>query len=159
MKHVLTFTSGLTALLMVLPAGAQQHDPAFRAAYDAWPAGRYPDAIARLDAILNAAPPDRTVAAIALLTGELYRVTEVDVDGTAPRWSGDGRYVAFATPSGRATAAVRRPPDDPARERVTVTEAEARLEGESEGWVVRVKAENRQGLVSWDWARERIGDW
>ena len=74
------------------------------AAYDsaavAWHAGRYPDALAGLDALLGGADAARVLEPAALLTGELYHTSEIAPDGRAPRWSRDGRWAAFETSSG-----------------------------------------------------------
>jgi hypothetical protein len=80
-------------------------DPALRARYDsayhAWDAGRYPEALERLQRLLQAPGADAFLEPIALLTGELYHAVELTTDGRAPRWSGDGRFAAYETGAGQ----------------------------------------------------------
>jgi len=84
-------------------AEAQQAGKAaFDSAYYAWDAGAYPDALLRLRRLLESAAGDAYVEAIALLTGEVYRSAELTANGASPRWSLDGRVVAFETGTGAA---------------------------------------------------------
>ncbi len=88
------------ALLLVLPqrAAAQQSIQAqFDSAYYAWDAGRYVEALEGLERLLSDPGGDELLERIALLTGELYHVTEIALDGRAVRWSPDGRYAAYET--------------------------------------------------------------
>ena len=82
-------------------------DPGIRARYDsafyAWDAGRYPEALERLQRILSSPDGEQLLEPIALLTGELYHTVEITRDGRAPRWSGDGKHVAYETGSGDAS--------------------------------------------------------
>jgi Peptidase family M28/WD40-like Beta Propeller Repeat len=93
------------ALLLAAPVGTRAQQPlraAFDSAYLDWDAGRYPDALAGLRRILSAPGGDAMIEPIALLTGELYTSTEITTDGAAPRWSLDGRLIAYETGSGGA---------------------------------------------------------
>ncbi|HVJ99608.1 MAG TPA: hypothetical protein VM365_02045, partial [Gemmatimonadales bacterium] len=67
-------------LLLALPGALVAQMPA-RVALDsaryAWEAGRYPEALQRLERILTGPARDSMLASIALLTGELYRTREL----------------------------------------------------------------------------------
>ena len=101
--------------LMAQDRGQQQYN----AAYDAWDAGRYPEALKGFQQLLGTPDGERFVEPIALLTGELYRSIEVVppnrlvVDSSAavngPHWSPDGRHFAFeSTAAGRRTIRIYR---------------------------------------------------
>ena len=101
--------------LMAQDRGQQQYN----AAYDAWDAGRYPEALKGFQQLLGTPDGERFVEPIALLTGELYRSIEVVppnrlvVDSSAavngPQWSPDGRHFAFeSTAAGRRTIRIYR---------------------------------------------------
>ena len=68
---------------------------AFDSAAYAWEAGRYPEALERLQRLLAGPARDTLLEPIALLTGELYRTRELAPDGTNPRWSPDGSRVLY----------------------------------------------------------------
>jgi hypothetical protein len=70
---------------------------ALTTAHAAWAEGDYIAALNRYIAILNAPGGDAHLAEIALQTGELYRSTELTPDGRNPRFSRDGRFLAFET--------------------------------------------------------------
>ena len=72
-------------------------DAAFDSASLAWEAGRYPEALSRLERLLTGPDRDALRRPIALLTGEYYRTTELAPDGRDLRWSADGRRLAFLT--------------------------------------------------------------
>jgi hypothetical protein len=63
----------------------------FDSARFAWGDGRYLDALTQLDRVLGVAESAALLDSVALLTGELYRTTEVHPDGRNVRWSADGR--------------------------------------------------------------------
>ncbi len=72
----------------------------FDAAYYAWQAGNYPEALRRLDALLDTPGYEPFLDSAALLTGELYVTQDVAPDGYALRWSADSRTAGFATGTG-----------------------------------------------------------
>ena len=85
-------------LLLPLPGALRAQVPA-RVAFDsakyAWEAGRYPEALQRLERILTGPARDSLLAPVALLTGELYRTREVAPDASDPRWSPTGTLLAY----------------------------------------------------------------
>jgi len=66
----------------------------------AWDAGDYVDALETLETLLRSPDAAAVQDDIALLTGELYRVTEVASDGRGVRWGPRGAYAAFETGAG-----------------------------------------------------------
>lgn len=72
----------------------------FQEARLAWDAGDYVVALEELEDLLREPGADRLRDEIALLTGELYRVREITDDGSAVRWSPDGRFAAYETGAG-----------------------------------------------------------
>ena len=95
------FRSGWTVVALALAPPALSAQDAARVAYDsaslAWDAGRYPEALARLERLLTGPSRDTLRRPIALLTGEYYRTTELALDGQDLVWSRDGRRLAFGT--------------------------------------------------------------
>ena len=86
----------------------------------AWDAGDYPEALRHYLTVLNGPDGAANLEEIALLTGELYRVTEVGADGSAVHISPDARLGAFQSvedgeivtqvvdlASGRVTASIQ----------------------------------------------------
>ena len=64
-------------------------------AAEAWDAGRYPDALTEMLALLAGPAAADYHARIALLTGELFPSLELTTDGRNPRLSSGGRYAAY----------------------------------------------------------------
>lgn len=91
----------------------------FDSAYQAWDAGDYLVALGQLDRLLTGTGAEAFLADVAVLTGERYRTVEVAPDGTAPRWSPDGRHAAYEVPGAGATG------DEPARTVVVAVEGGA----------------------------------
>ena len=98
------------ALILLLPAAvrtlaAQEPVPApLQAAFDSsaldWAAGRYPDALDRLERLLSAPGGGVLLEQTALLTGELYQTDSLAPDGRELRWSADGRYAMWTSGTG-----------------------------------------------------------
>ncbi|MEO8681564.1 MAG: M28 family peptidase, partial [Vicinamibacterales bacterium] len=87
-----------TGLLVGTLAPTHAAAPAARAAADeAWDRGDYPAAVKAYIEILSGPESDAHFEAIALRTGELYRTRELTADGRAPRFSPDGRFIAYET--------------------------------------------------------------
>jgi len=70
-------------------------DPRLQGANVAWDRGDYPTALATYLALLNESNSDGLIEPIALQTGELFRTIELTADGGTPRFSPDGRYLAY----------------------------------------------------------------
>jgi len=87
-----------------LPANPPLLDDRFERACQSWDGGDYLAALRGFDALLRGPDADRWFERIALITGELYEVTELAPDGGSLRFSPSGRYAAFET--GTRTAAV-----------------------------------------------------
>jgi hypothetical protein len=94
----------LTALLVLFalaPAQAQEPPQArFERARADWDAGRFVEALERLENLLVEGQGGDLQDQIALLTGELFTVTELANDGQAVRWSPDARYAAYESGAG-----------------------------------------------------------
>jgi hypothetical protein len=58
-------------------------------------AGRYPEALERLERLLRGPARDALLPRIALLTGELFTTRELAPDAAEPRWSAEGRQLAY----------------------------------------------------------------
>lgn len=80
----------------------------------AWDRGDYPRALTEYLALLDGAPAEDVVEAIALQTGELFKTTELTTDGGAPRFSPDGRYLSYEAGRGLARRTVLASADAPA---------------------------------------------
>src|SRR3954452_1660221 len=91
----------ILTLALLAPAPTLLAQDAGRVAFDsaslAWDAGRYPEALARLERLLTGPSRDTLRRPIALLTGEYYRTTELALDGQDLVWSREGRRLAFGT--------------------------------------------------------------
>ena len=113
--------TGVACLAATLPtlAAAQQvtagsRGPAASAerweqARFAWEGGDYVRALTALSAVLRAPDAATFRERIALLTGENWHTSLVAENARAPRWSPDGRYIAFerGTGASRVTQIVR----------------------------------------------------
>jgi hypothetical protein len=98
-------SSRLGFLLFFLLSGASlgaQTTPQdrFAAARLAWDEGAYLEALRGLESLLLDPDAASLQDGIALLTGELYRVSEISPDGAAVRWSSDGRFAAYESGAG-----------------------------------------------------------
>ncbi|MFC1724552.1 M20/M25/M40 family metallo-hydrolase [candidate division KSB1 bacterium] len=74
-----------------------QIDEDWEKALDAWDKGEYIDALKDFKGILTGTKSDLYFKDIALITGELFKVTEISKDGTSPNFSPGGRYVTYET--------------------------------------------------------------
>lgn len=94
------FFSGLPALAQSQSAmheelHSQAPETIYRNALDDWHDGHYPQALHAFRHLLEGDGAERWFEPIALKTGELYRVSQVSEDGTAIRFSADGRYAIY----------------------------------------------------------------
>ncbi len=93
----------LLALLALLPAAlpAQRSLTSdYESAALAWDRGDYVDAIEAFQRLLRGADGGRYLEPIALLTGELFHVSELTPDGRDPRLSADGRVALYESGTG-----------------------------------------------------------
>ena len=86
------FASAIHAVT-VAPAPAR----AFDAANDAWERGDYIAALNGYIQLLNMPAGETFLEPIALTTGELFHTRELTIDGRAPRFSPDGRFIVYET--------------------------------------------------------------
>ena len=86
---------GAVALTVWVGSGEGRTNPRLVEADIAWDRGDYPRALNLYLALLDAAPAEDVVQAIALQTGELFKTIELTADGGAPRFSPDGRYISY----------------------------------------------------------------
>jgi len=87
--------TALWTLLWGAPARAQRVSGQLEEAYYAWDQGDYAIALEAYLAVLNGIDGDRLKDEIALLTGELFEVTELAADGSDVRVGPDGRYGTY----------------------------------------------------------------
>jgi Tol biopolymer transport system component len=90
------------ALFSLVPASRRQEvTPAdLRAAHEAWYDGQHVTALREYIRILNSDAGATCLEQVALQTGELFRTEEITADGRAPRFSPDGKLIAYETGSG-----------------------------------------------------------
>ena len=95
--------AGVVMLALVTTVtGQQAPKPDFDAATLAWDRGDYVAALTAYKALLAEPGGEKWLEPIALQTGELYQTREITTDGANPRFSPDGRFVAYETGSGTA---------------------------------------------------------
>lgn len=92
--------AALAAAALWASAAGSAADPALVDADLAWERGDYVTALTRYLALLDSPDAQRVLEPIALQTGELFHTTELTTDGTAPRFSPDGRYLAYEAGTG-----------------------------------------------------------
>lgn len=98
----------LTILVFLFaPASAVSQQPTpleqLQEARYTWNAGHYAEALTALGRLLTGPAAEALREPIALLTGELFRVTEITEDGQAVRWSPNGTYAVYETGTGMET--------------------------------------------------------
>lgn len=87
----------LLLVLFLLPvlSKAQSTNEIYLNALDDWHDGHYPDALEAFKTILSGSDADTYFEGIALKTGELYKVTELSIDGTNVRFDASGKYAIY----------------------------------------------------------------
>ena len=85
----------LSVLLIPAIATAQNANDLYLHALDDWHDGHYPDALEAFQQILGGSEAEGYFEKIALQTGELYKVTELSVDGTNIRFDASGKYAIY----------------------------------------------------------------
>jgi len=96
------WAGGLFAAVITTVSGQQAPKPDFDTATLAWDRGDYVTALAGYRGLLSAPGGERWLEPIALQTGELFETREVTTDGANPKFSPDGRFVAYETGAGAA---------------------------------------------------------
>ena len=94
--------SVLILLIVTAPHALAQErlDGMYDEAYIAWDEGHYLHSLVLMTEILRAPDGDRFLERIALLTGELYHVTELSPDGQNIGISPDGSFASFEVREG-----------------------------------------------------------
>src|SRR5687768_5336997 len=88
----------LVAVSLVTQAAVRgASSPALAAAHEAWDRGDYAVALKAYISIVDKPEGGAALEEIAIKTGELYRTRELTADGRAPRFSPDGRFLAYET--------------------------------------------------------------
>jgi Tol biopolymer transport system component len=88
-------------LFTFVPVHAQESRQArYEMAREAWDKGQFVEALEVLEGLLLSGPSAELQDRIALLTGELFSVSELDTDGLRVRWSPDSRFAAYESGSG-----------------------------------------------------------
>ncbi|HCP99608.1 MAG TPA: hypothetical protein DIT99_02420, partial [Candidatus Latescibacteria bacterium] len=94
-------STGLVLMLMLILSGnakgQENGQERYAAAFDLWDAGNYPESLEYMLELLKSGDADKWLKPIALLTGEMYKVEEVAVDGRNIQWSPTGKYFTFDT--------------------------------------------------------------
>jgi len=83
-------------------SGQQAPKPDVETASLAWERGDYVAALTAYRTLLTAPDGEKWVEPVALQTGELFQARELTPDGANPRFSPDGRFVAYETGTGTA---------------------------------------------------------
>ena len=102
MKRVMIIFAGLVFLLF-LSALLFAQVSLYEDSYNAWDVGDYVKALKGFKTILESPGWERYFDNIALITGELYRVDEVTVDGRNVAISKNGKYGSYRTTDVRTT--------------------------------------------------------
>jgi hypothetical protein len=98
----IAWAGGVILALLATVSGQQAQKPAVETAALAWDRGDYVAALSAYKALLTAPGGERWLELVALQTGELYKTREIAADGANPRFSPDGRFVAYETGVGQA---------------------------------------------------------
>jgi hypothetical protein len=101
-RRRIAWAAGVVAALLTTVSGQQAPRPDFDTATLAWDRGDYVSALTAYKALLASPGGEQWLEPIALQTGELFQTREVTADGANPRFSPDGRFVAYETGAGLA---------------------------------------------------------
>ncbi len=99
MKHRALLLAPALLAAFVTTAATVPSSSTLQSASSAWQAGDYVRALTIHLQLLDSPSADDVLEPIALETGELYSTTELTADGTAPRFSPDGRLLAYEVPT------------------------------------------------------------
>ncbi len=95
MKHPVSISITLLLLLSSAALGQDRLEQRFEGALIAWDEGRYIHSMELMVDILETPGGDRLLPQIALLTGDLFQVTEITTDGTQINLSPDGMFASY----------------------------------------------------------------
>ncbi|HEY9226981.1 MAG TPA: hypothetical protein VIP11_10060, partial [Gemmatimonadaceae bacterium] len=95
-----------SCLLATASAAAQQASTSslYDQAANDWARGNYPSALQKLITVVSAPDGGPYLERTALLTGELFRTTELSTDGRAVRWAPSGNFASYEVGTGRTRA-------------------------------------------------------
>ncbi|HTE47753.1 MAG TPA: M20/M25/M40 family metallo-hydrolase, partial [Gemmatimonadaceae bacterium] len=103
-RSSISLSSTFLACLLACPGVLLSQQASSASNYDQavqnWTRGNYPAAIQKLISVLSAADGGMYVERTALLTGELYRTTEITTDGRTPRWGSTGKFASYEVGAG-----------------------------------------------------------
>ncbi|MFC1554240.1 M28 family peptidase [candidate division KSB1 bacterium] len=102
MRRLLIFAL-IISLFTFFNFQVQTEKAKFDEAYYAWDAGDYIKALKGFKEILNSSAYSTYLERIALVTGELYHVEELSIDGRALAFSPDGKYAKYEMSSGSSS--------------------------------------------------------
>jgi hypothetical protein len=91
-----------SAAVLTTVSGQQTRQPDLETAMLAWDRGDYAAALTAFKALLTSQGGEQWLDPIALQTGELFQTRTITPDGTNPRFSQDGRFVAYEAGAGTA---------------------------------------------------------
>ncbi len=131
----------ILSLALALPAtvqGQAQPSPALQEAYFAWDEGRYVEAVEGYLEVLGGPDGQGHAQEVALLTGELHPVLEVDDDGRTLAISPDGRFIQWS-----------RQVDGEWMTFVAPTPEAGELPGEPHGFAARTGSLSAGGHFAW----------
>ena len=127
---VLAVVCGVVGLPGVPLLGNLANDP-LNEANVAWDRGDYVAALKGYLALLASPSAESVLEPIALQTGELYETTELTPDGTAPRFSPDGRHLTYETVTGTGRIVRVVASDDPRQVKAEVQGSAASFASDS----------------------------
>ncbi|MFC1499409.1 M28 family peptidase [Candidatus Zixiibacteriota bacterium] len=117
MKRLVTMSLALFLLIPSTALGQDRMEQRFEDARVAWDEGQYIHSMELMVEILESPGGDRLLPQIALLTGDLFKVTEIATDGSQVDLSPDGSFASYAvTVNGRTETQVVPLPRDPMRQ-------------------------------------------
>ncbi|MBA2304952.1 MAG: M20/M25/M40 family metallo-hydrolase [Acidobacteria bacterium] len=119
MRRLISATAVAAALW--IPLSGRSSDAPIDAAAVAWDRGDYVAALTTYLQVLDSAGADEALETIALQTGELFHTRELTTDGESPKFSLDGRYIAYQTGALRARAIRLLAAADPTKEVATLS--------------------------------------
>jgi len=97
------FLAVLIGSLTPVFAVGQEADRKWESIAQAWDEGDFIASLEGMQQLLSGPDAGRFLDRIALLTGERHQTIAIDPDGRNPRWSPDGRFLAYEAPTDQGT--------------------------------------------------------